>query len=40
MTLTNGKQEISSKALYEVLKQNELGDFDPLSEAFRLISNS
>ena len=38
--MTNGKQEISAKALHEILKQNELGDFDPLTEAFRLISNS
>ena len=40
LTLTNGKPEISAKSLYELLKQNELGEFDPLGEAFKLISDA
>ena len=39
MTLMNQKNEISAKALHDLLKQNELGDFDPLEEAFRLLDN-
>eukprot|EP01017_Pseudomicrothorax_dubius_P043161 TRINITY_DN7138_c0_g1_i2.p1 TRINITY_DN7138_c0_g1~~TRINITY_DN7138_c0_g1_i2.p1 ORF type:complete len:172 (+),score=76.23 TRINITY_DN7138_c0_g1_i2:68-517(+) len=35
--LTNGKPEIRSEDLYEMLKQNELKDFDPLEEAFKLL---
>jgi len=39
MTLMNQKNEITAKALHDLLKQNELGDFDPLGEAFRLLDN-
>lgn len=35
--LTNGKPEIKAEDLYEMLKQNELKDFDPLEEAFKLL---
>lgn len=35
--LTNGKPEIKAEELYEMLKQNELKDFDPLEEAFKLL---
>ena len=36
-TLTHGKNEIKSTDLYEILKDNELDDFDPLYEAFQLL---
>lgn len=39
MTLMNQKNEISAKALHDLLKQNELGDFDPLGEAFKLLDD-
>jgi len=39
MTLMNQKNEISAKALHDLLRQNELGDFDPLGEAFRLLDD-
>lgn len=35
--LTQGKSEIKAKELYELLKQNELENFDPLQEAFNLL---
>jgi Ca2+-binding EF-hand superfamily protein len=35
--LTNGKNDIKAKDLYELLGQNELNDFDPLAEAFKLL---
>jgi len=35
--LTNGKNEIKAKDLYDLLLQNELSDFDPLAEAFKLL---
>ena len=35
--LTFGKSEIRSKDLYDLLIQNELVDFDPLAEAFKLL---
>ncbi|EGR30428.1 hypothetical protein IMG5_132500 [Ichthyophthirius multifiliis] len=35
--LTQGKAEIKSKELFELLKQNELENFDPLQEAFNLL---
>ncbi|CAK66399.1 unnamed protein product (macronuclear) [Paramecium tetraurelia] len=35
--LTQGKPELKSKDLYELLKQNELQDFDPLEQAFSLL---
>ncbi|EAR91080.2 EF-hand protein (macronuclear) [Tetrahymena thermophila SB210] len=35
--LTQGKSEIKSKELFELLKQNELDHFDPLQEAFNLL---
>ena len=36
-TLVNGKNEIKSKELLEILKDNELYDFDPVKEAFFLL---
>ncbi len=36
-SLTNGKSEIKAKDLFELLKQNELEEFDPLQEAFNLL---
>ncbi|KAM3140115.1 hypothetical protein pb186bvf_007915 [Paramecium bursaria] len=35
--LTQGKPELRSKDLYELLKQNELQNFDPLEQAFQLL---
>ena len=35
--LSHGKSEITSKDLYDLLLQNELVDFDPLAEAFKLL---
>lgn len=35
--LTQGKAELKAKDLYELLRQNELQDFDPLEQAFRLL---
>ena len=36
-TLTNNKTELKAKELYEMLKDNELENFDPLEEAFKLL---
>jgi hypothetical protein len=35
--LTQGRNELKSKDLFELLKQNELEKFDPLEEAFNLL---
>jgi len=35
--LTQGKNELKAKDLFELLKQNELENFDPLEEAFNLL---
>ena len=32
-----GRNELKSKDLYELLKQNELENFDPLEEAYNLL---
>lgn len=39
-TLTNGKNELRAKDLYELLKNNELEKFDPLEEAYNLLDPS
>ena len=36
-TLTNNKTELKAKELYDMLKDNELENFDPLEEAFKLL---
>ncbi len=36
-TLTNGKMELKAKDLYELLRHNELENFDPLEEAYNLL---
>jgi len=36
-TLTNNKTELKAKELYDMLKDNELDNFDPLEEAFKLL---
>mmetsp|Transcript_12851 Transcript_12851/g.1944 ORF Transcript_12851/g.1944 Transcript_12851/m.1944 type:complete len:95 (+) Transcript_12851:294-578(+) len=33
--LMAGKTEMSVKELYDILKNNELDDFDPIAEAFK-----
>jgi Ca2+-binding EF-hand superfamily protein len=38
-TLTNGKNEIKSQELYDLLKENDLGDYDPVAEAFKILDN-
>jgi len=35
-TLTNGKNEIKATELYDLLKDNELADFDPISEVYKI----
>lgn len=37
MTLTNGKSEMKASELYELLKDNELANFDPIAEVFRIL---
>lgn len=39
-TLTNEMNEIKVEELHEILKHNELANFDPLGEVYRLVSNS
>lgn len=36
-TLTNGKSEIKAAELYELLKDNELADFDPITEVYKIL---
>ncbi len=36
-TLTNNKTELKATELYDMLKDNELENFDPLEEAFKLL---
>lgn len=36
-TLTNGKNEIKSQELFDLLKENDLGDYDPVAEAFKIL---
>lgn len=38
--LTNNKNEIRAKDVYDLLKQNELSDYDPLAEAFKVLDPS
>jgi len=35
--LTNGKSEIKATELYDLLKDNELADFDPITEVYRIL---
>jgi Ca2+-binding EF-hand superfamily protein len=37
MTLTNGKSEMKASELFELLKDNELANFDPIAEVFRIL---
>jgi hypothetical protein len=36
-TLTNGKNEIKATELFELLKDNELADFDPITEVYKIL---
>jgi len=38
-SLTQGKAEIKAKDLFNLLRQNELQDFDPMQEAFNLLDS-
>merc|ERR1739845_42392 len=36
-TLTNGKNEIKAVELFDLLKDNELADFDPITEVYKIL---
>ena len=38
-TLTNGKGEMKATELFDLLKDNELADFDPIAEVYKILAN-